>query len=127
MCFLFIGLNDSNAQNQISGRYYFSQSYDGNLNPIDRRNTSFDYLSVSSMQFPGAPVKLIVGAERYGTYVNLPNAVNSFTYAGASNGWYVFIYYGQQLWISSDMRIVRHAPAPQYGFDEYIRRLLRHL
>lgn len=120
ICFLCIGLNESNAQNQISGRYFFSQSYDGNLNSINRRNTSFDYLSVSSMQFPGTPVQLVVSGSRYGTYVSLPNPTSSFVYAGTSNGWHVFIYYGQQLLISCDLRTVRHAPAPQYGFDEYV-------
>ena len=89
--FMCIGLNESNAQNQISGRYFFSQSYDGNLDSINRLNTSFDYLSVSSMQFPGTPVQLVVSGNRYGTYVSLPNPTSSFVYAGTSNGWHVFI------------------------------------
>lgn len=120
--FLCIGLNESDAQNQISGRYYFSQSYDGNLNSINRRNTSFDYLSVSSMQFPGWPVQLVVGGSRYGCYANLPTSTGSFVYAGTSNGWYIFTFYGQQFLVSCDLRIVRYAVSPQMGFDEYIRK-----
>ena len=120
ICIFFIGINESNAQSQIRGYYYFSQSYDGNLNEISRRNTSFDYISVSTMQFPGWPVQLVLGGSRYGTYVSLPNSANAFAYVGSSNGWYVFRWYGQEFLVSHDLTRARHAPAPQYGFDEYV-------
>lgn len=112
---------------KIGGKYAFTGSVvDGEHKNYNILGLAPQKLSIILMELPGAaPCLIMTGtSEMYGVVntFSMPTSRSSYTYSGTQNGWYVFQWGLEDVYISADNSIVRIAPnRNKYSYSEFKR------